>query len=63
MSAYAFSLTVALSWFIMVKEKRAGLWKCLKDCGVFYFTTAEWEQPLVRPLYAVHLFERRLYIR
>lgn len=39
------------------------VWKYLKDCGVFYFATAEGDQPRVRPLHAVLLFEERLYIR
>lgn len=39
------------------------LWNYLKACGVFYFATAEGDQPRVRPLHAALLFEGRLYIR
>ena len=39
------------------------VWNYLKACGVFYFATVEQEQPRVRPLHAVILYEGRLYIR
>lgn len=35
----------------------------LKECGVYYLATLEWDQPRVRPFWTVNIFEGKLYIQ
>ena len=39
------------------------LYDYLKTCGVFYLATVEGDQPRVRPLHAVALWDGKLYFR
>jgi len=35
----------------------------LRNCGVYYLATVEWNQPRVRPFGTVNVFEWKLYIQ
>ena len=35
----------------------------LRECGIYYLATVEWDQPRVRPFGTVNIFEGKLYIQ